>query len=271
MRNKILIADDSEVNLIIMRDILFDAGYEVSIARNGKIAVEQTLVHQPDLILMDWQMPVMNGIDALEILKQDAKTNEIPVIMVTGIATTAEHLQEAFQKGAVDFIKKPFEKIELLARVKAMSSFVTYFKNEIERKNLEHSASLLQLSQLTGLHEQIAKKLLKLKEDFPAIENQINDVIGNVTVPLLNEAWKRYEDYFKELNPLFFTGLLRVHANISPSEIRLCSLLRLNMSSKEIATFIHQEEASIRVSRSRLRKKLGLSNSDNLIGYLTQF
>ena len=271
MKQKLLIADDSAVNLTIMLDILSDAGYEVFTAQNGKIAVKQAVDLLPDIILMDWQMPVMNGIEALEILKKDAKTREIPVIMVTGIATTAEHLQEAYQKGAIDFIKKPFEKIELLARVKAILSFVTNYKLVIFNKNNELSASLLQLSRLTELHEQISKKLTRLKEDFPELESQINEITGNVSVQLLNEAWKRYEENFMELNPSFYKQFLEVHPDISPAEIRLCTLLRLNMSSKEIAAFIHQEEASIRVSRSRLRKKLGLSETANLVGYLLQF
>ena len=67
MKHKLLIADDSLVNLTIMEDILSDAGYEIFTAQNGKIAVLQAADHLPDLILMDWQMPVMNGIEALEI------------------------------------------------------------------------------------------------------------------------------------------------------------------------------------------------------------
>ena len=86
MNQKILIVDDSAVNLTIIQDILSDAGYEVFAAQNGKIAVKEAMDHLPDLILMDWQMPVMSGIDALQILKKEAKTNEIPVIMVTSIA-----------------------------------------------------------------------------------------------------------------------------------------------------------------------------------------
>ena len=271
MNHKILIADDSPVNLTIMLDILLDAGYEVFTALNGEIAVKQAADLLPDLILMDWQMPVMNGIEAIVILKKDALTREIPVIMVTGIATTAEHLQEAYQKGAIDFIKKPFEKIELLARVKAILSFVTYYKLVIFNKNNELSASLLQLSRLTELHEQISKKLTRLKEDFPELESHINEITGNVSARLLNEAWKRYEENFMELNPSFYKQVLEVHPDISPAEIRLCTLLRLNMSSKEIAAFIHQEESSIRVSRSRLRKKIGLCESDNLVSYLLKF
>ena len=271
MRQKILIADDSDVNLTIMRDILSDKGYDVPTAQNGEIAVRQTLFYEPDLILMDWQMPVMTGVRALVILKENPKVKDIPVIMVTGIATTAEHLQEAYEKGAIDFIKKPFEKVELLARVKAILSFVTYYKLSIEHKTHELSAAMLQLSRLTELHEQISKKLTKLKADFPIVESPINEMIGNVSVQLLNEAWIRFEENFREMNPGFLKKFLNVHPDITPSEIRLITLLRLNMSSKEIAAFIHQEETSIRVSRSRLRKKLGLSENDNLVGYLMQY
>jgi len=57
--------------ITIMHDILLDEGYEVMLAQNGEIAVERALVHQPDLVLMDWHMPVMNGIVALEKLKKD--------------------------------------------------------------------------------------------------------------------------------------------------------------------------------------------------------
>ena len=271
MSHKILIADDSNVNLTIMRDILSDEGYEVWTAQNGEIAVNQTLNHEPDLILMDWQMPVMNGIKALEILKNNPKVKDIPVIMVTGIATTAEHLQQAYEKGAIDFIKKPFEKIELLARVKAILSFVTYYKLAIDHKTHELSAAMMQLGRLTELHEQISKKLTKLKSDFPDVETPVSEIIGNVSVQLLNEAWVRFEENFRELNPNFMKKFLSMHPDITPSEIRLITLLRLNMSSKEVAVYIHQEEASIRVSRSRLRKKLGLTEQDNLVGYLMQY
>jgi len=271
MPTRLKVADDSAVNLTIMQDILSEAGYVILTVQNRKIAVKQAADYLPDLILMDWQMPVLNGIEALEILKKDPKTNEIPVIMVIGIATTAEHLQEAYQKDAIDFIKKPFEKIELLARVKAKLSFVTYYKLVIFNKNNELSASLLQLSQLTELHEQISKKLTRLKDDFPELESHINEITGIVSVRLLNEAWKRYEENFMELNPSFYKLFIEVNPDISPPEIRLCTLLRLNMSSKETTAFIHQEEASIRVSRSRLRRRLGLGELDNLVGYLLKF
>lgn len=271
MSQNILIVDDSEVNLTILRDILLDAGYEVCMALNGKIAVEQALALMPDLILMDWQMPVMNGVEALVALKEYSKTKDIPVIMVTAIATTTEHLQEAYEKGAIDFIKKPFEKIELLARVKAMLAFVSYYKLTIELKNRDLSASLQQLSSLTELHEHIAKKLTKLKDEFPNTANQVNDIVSSMSVKLINEAWKRHEDTFRELNPTFYKDFLSMHPDITPAEIRLSTLLRQNMSSKEIASFVHQEEASVRVSRTRLRKKLGLTESESLVAYLMRF
>lgn len=81
MSHKLLIADDSDVNLTIMLDILSDAGYEVFTAQNGKIAVKQAVDLLPDIILMDWQMPVMNGIVALEKLKKDVITIGVSTIV----------------------------------------------------------------------------------------------------------------------------------------------------------------------------------------------
>jgi len=121
------------------------------------------------------------------------------------------------------------------------------------------------------LHQQISKKLSTLKANFPAVEIPVNEIIGNVSVQLLNEAWNRYEENYRELNPTFYKQFLTKHPDMTPAEIRLCTLLRLNMSSKEIAASIHQEETSIRVSRSRLRTKLGLADSANLVVYLMQF
>ncbi|OFX16296.1 MAG: hypothetical protein A2033_16975 [Bacteroidetes bacterium GWA2_31_9] len=271
MSNTILIADDAMVNLVLMRDFLIDCGYNVVEAKNGKEAFELAHKYKPDLILMDWQMPIMTGVESLVLLKQNAITKEIPVIIVTGIATTVEHLQEAFDKGAIDFIKKPFEKIELLARVNSMLTFIKYYKLVIEQKNKELSMSMLQLNRLTELHNQITKKMKNLSDLSPDSKQIINDITGNISVQLLNEAWNRFENYFTEIRPDFYNNLAKAHNNLTPSELRLCTLLSLNMDSKEIATFTHQEYNSVRVSRSRLRKKIGLSDTDNLVNYLMTF
>lgn len=115
---KILVVDDQQDYLQTINNILNESSISVTLfnAPNGKIATE--LVHKvmPDLIITDWEMPVMNGIELIKWLKADEQAKEIPVIMCTGIMTSASSLQMALEAGAVDYIRKPVDEIELIAR-----------------------------------------------------------------------------------------------------------------------------------------------------------
>jgi DNA-binding response OmpR family regulator len=134
MGNKILVADDSKLVVSLVRNIFQsqDGNFTVIIAADGKEAIEKTEKEQPDLILMDWQMPEMNGIEALQVLKANSSTAGIPVIMLTASETTAE----AFEHGAIDFIQKPFNKDELIARVKTSLDAVNS-KKELKQKLID--------------------------------------------------------------------------------------------------------------------------------------
>lgn len=271
MKNTVLIVDDIHVNRILMQDYLSDAGINVINAKNGEEACTLALKHLPDLIVMDWKMPVMSGMEALEKLKANNATKDILVMIVTGIATMQENLEEAYNKGAIDFIRKPFEKIEFVARVRSLLDLVRYYKLELDRKNKELTASTLQLTRFTEMCKKINKKLQVFQQSNPSAASLIEDITGTISIQLKNELWKRVEEYFTERHPDFYKNLTSKHGNISPAEYKLCALLRINMNSKEIASLICQENSSIRVSRSRLRKKFGLTEHDKLVAYLMQF
>ncbi len=124
MTTKILIVDDESENRHIVRNYLKDLPQEflpleISLGSNGKDAYEDALRRNPDLILMDWDMPVVSGIEALKMLKKEEKTEDIPVIMVTGAMMRPEDIAIAFEAGATDYISKPVDKIVFLARVKS--------------------------------------------------------------------------------------------------------------------------------------------------------
>ncbi|TAE28770.1 MAG: hybrid sensor histidine kinase/response regulator [Candidatus Kapaibacterium sp.] len=112
----ILIADDLQDNLNIVKAVLGYKGYQVDTAKNGKQVLEQLEKRVPDLILLDIQMPEMNGIEACRILKADARFAAIPVIFLTAKADSYD-IVDGFKTGAVDYITKPFNTMELLARV----------------------------------------------------------------------------------------------------------------------------------------------------------
>ena len=117
----ILIVDDEPKNLHTIIDIFAKSNlpYKIINSPNGKIALNLVEKKLPDLIITDWKMPEMDGIEFIKQLKKKDKTKDIPVIMCTGIMTSSENLETALNAGAVDYIRKPVDKIELIARTKA--------------------------------------------------------------------------------------------------------------------------------------------------------
>ncbi|MFV0376061.1 MAG: response regulator [Mangrovibacterium sp.] len=115
---RILLVEDELTNLRLYQTMLNECDYVIETAADGKECLEKARTSFPDLILMDWNMPVMDGMEALSILKADPVLKDIPVLMVTGIMTSSEDLSKAMMLGAADFMKKPFERLELQARVR---------------------------------------------------------------------------------------------------------------------------------------------------------
>ena len=115
---RILVIDDLPENVFMLQDRLEHEGYEVITAYDGKGGIEKAQTELPDLILLDVMMPGINGIEVCKTLVNDKKTSDIPIILVTA-KTGAEDTKEGLDAGAYDYIKKPFNKIELFARVKS--------------------------------------------------------------------------------------------------------------------------------------------------------
>lgn len=126
---KILFVDDDPEIQDIVKTILKKAGYEVISARDGEEALNLAKVNDPDLIILDYVMPRLNGVDVLRALKKDAQTQLIPVIMVT--AYSGEKV-EGLSAGAMDFITKPIDKTELLLRIR-LALKVRHITNELQR------------------------------------------------------------------------------------------------------------------------------------------
>ena len=116
MAKVILIAEDEPKNLTLLRDLLRVSGYETIEAINGKQAVELARSQKPDLILMDIQMPEMDGLEATRIIKADASTRHIPVLALTSYAMKGDE-GKILQAGCDGYLAKPFDIQELLKQV----------------------------------------------------------------------------------------------------------------------------------------------------------
>jgi signal transduction histidine kinase len=115
-KGNILVVDDTPANLRLLANMLTGQGYKVRSVINGPMALTATRAAHPDLILLDINMPGMNGYEVCENLKQNAETREIPIIFISALDEIQDKVK-AFTVGGVDYITKPFQFEEVLARV----------------------------------------------------------------------------------------------------------------------------------------------------------
>jgi diguanylate cyclase (GGDEF)-like protein len=148
----ILIVDDTPDNLELLTAILQKRGYQTHCINNGLEAIEIASSGWANLILLDIQMPNMDGYEVCERLKAESKTREIPVIFISALDTSADK-QKAFKVGGVDYINKPFEIKEVVARVanqiaiQSSKSQIIELNNQLEQKVKERTAELEQSNQ----------------------------------------------------------------------------------------------------------------------------
>ncbi|MET0528663.1 MAG: response regulator [Microvirga sp.] len=116
---RILIVEDTEDNRQILRDLLTNAGFDIVEAHDGEAAVEAASEFRPDLILMDIQLPIMNGYEAIRRIKADTKLQLIPIIAVTSYALS-EDKEKARAAGCDGYVAKPFSPRQLLATVREL-------------------------------------------------------------------------------------------------------------------------------------------------------
>ncbi|MDJ0659875.1 MAG: response regulator [Crocosphaera sp.] len=114
--SNILVVDDTPDNLRLLSVMLSEQGYKVRKALNGKTALNTIYQVPPDLILLDINMPSMNGYEVCQKLKEDEKTKEIPVIFISALDDVLDKVK-AFDVGGVDYINKPFQAEEVIARI----------------------------------------------------------------------------------------------------------------------------------------------------------
>ncbi|MGZ5835989.1 MAG: response regulator [Xanthobacteraceae bacterium] len=117
MTKRILVVEDQEDNRQILRDLLGSVGFEMVEASDGQEALVQAAKQRPDLILMDIQLPVMDGYEATRRLKSDPATKSIPIIVVTSYALSGDE-GKAKAAGCDAYVTKPYSPRQLLAKVR---------------------------------------------------------------------------------------------------------------------------------------------------------
>jgi response regulator RpfG family c-di-GMP phosphodiesterase len=180
----ILAVDDEEMNLELLEILMIPLGYQVEKAKNGKEALEKIAERSPDIILLDVMMPGMDGFEVCRILKEDEKTRDIPVVMVTAL-NQIENKVTGIETGADDYLIKPFHRNELIARVKSLLKVRTL--NDKVKKYQYTIRSLFELTTLSedfrdrgGIFNELAKRTAELtgmeKVVIALVENNLLQV-----------------------------------------------------------------------------------------------
>jgi len=120
MKKKILVVDDDPGAVELLREILSVQNFRVISATNGDEAVKKVREEKPDVVVLDVVLPGLSGVDVCRILKQDKTTHSIPIVMLSGRAMETRDKVTGFEAGADDYLTKPFEAKELVARIRAL-------------------------------------------------------------------------------------------------------------------------------------------------------
>ena len=164
MNERILVVDDTPANIQTVAAILKGQGYQLSVATNGKQALEVLEKIQPDLILLDVMMPELDGFETCQRIKSTAAWRNIPVIFLTAKTETAD-IVKGFEVGAVDYVGKPFNAHELLARVNTHLT-IDQLRLSLAEKNVELARAHELVRRAFGRYvsEEVAESLLRTPE-----------------------------------------------------------------------------------------------------------
>jgi CheY-like chemotaxis protein/DNA-binding CsgD family transcriptional regulator len=400
---RILILDDDPDILQTMEFIfkVYEPGFQLTLLDEPRDAVETIKKTDPDVIITDWEMPGMNGIEVIKEIRKHKQFDAIPIIMATGVMGGSKHLEIALAAGANDFILKPLDHIVMIARTRSMVTLSQTMRNlhlqnsiilennnfirsllrsvphpmayyTIEGIIVEHNEKFEEFSECranlrgsliykrykektANIHLEADKELIRsgsiknyetfdeadnssflhsktlyldaqgkpegimyIITDVTEIRNAQNEILENKKRELVSNAlqlvqisetnaqlieklkdiapytnnhgknlinllmaehsntsntirWKEFETHFANVYEDFYKRLVQRHPELTPGERKLCAMLRLKLSTKEIATLTLQNPQTIDIARYRIRKKLQLSQDINLVSYLSGF
>ncbi|MCQ2753585.1 MAG: response regulator [bacterium] len=159
MTKKVMIIDDNQTNLKIMDLVLTKAGYKTDTVINPKFAFDVIKEAKPDVLLLDINMPEVNGFQICKALKKDPELQYIPIIFVSALDQT-EYISMGLSLGAVDYITKPIKAEELVARVDVQYR-LAYVHKKLRRTNDSLSNQVFENS---DMQEDLLYSLVKLKQ-----------------------------------------------------------------------------------------------------------
>ena len=255
---KILVVDDEIFNIEVVQGFLEDEGYNLSYNTNPKKALERIYEEDFDLILLDINMPEINGIELCKRIKKDAKTKDIPIIFLSAFSDM-ETISQAFDSGGVDYVTKPFNGLELIARVHTHIQIRKYIRElQIRQEKL---AQIVATDSLTGLANRLRFLSIIKKSSLAIIENPSRLSLSYIKIDNLDKINSLYGYKNGDKTVLYISNLLRENINESHTLARVFGsefvLLMPNTSlesatslSKKLLLLIRQNQSNIKMTCS---------------------
>ncbi|MEA3558071.1 MAG: hybrid sensor histidine kinase/response regulator [Candidatus Thermoplasmatota archaeon] len=191
-KHMILIVDDEPINIKILKNTLQKSGFNTSSSQSGKDAIITAGSTDTDLILMDIMMPEMDGYEACERLREDPKTKETPIIFLTA-KTDTKSIVRGFEAGGQDYITKPFDRTELLARIRTHLDLKEN-RDRIKEMNEELQDANRSKDELVSiLAHDIASPITALSTALELLENGVYGDISEKQKDLFEKMQKSLE------------------------------------------------------------------------------
>jgi len=285
-RSLILIVDDNTYNIQVLGNILRENDYRTAVAQDGFEALNFLEKKMPDLVLLDIMMPQMDGYEVCERIKKDPDKTELPIIFISVHTDTAEKVK-AFRAGAVDYITKPFQQEEILARIRVQLQLqetkeeLRRANQDLEKRVQERTAELSEANQKleqtnTALNVLLEKKdenKKKLEENLIFnVKQLIQPSLEKLKDTELSGSQKHYLDLIEGqieevISPL--NRNLSGKYSLTSTEMQMLELIKQGKMTKEIADMLGVSTRTVDSHRHNIRKKLEIDNKNvNLRTYL---
>ncbi len=137
------------------------------------------------------------------------------------------------------------------------------FQNDIEHKESQLSAVTIQMIEKNEILDEI-KSIINKKA--PNSESELKKLVSKYTIQ--DNSWRDFDNYFESVNKNFYTRLKQKYPDISSNDLKICALIKLNLSIKEMASILNISPDSVKTARHRLRKKLQLTTEENLTDFI---
>ncbi len=273
---KILIVDDNKNNLFTLRNLIEEYVDNINVlqAQSGMLALQILLEQQVDLIILDVQMPEMDGFETAKIIQSRQKAQHIPIVFLTAAYKAEEFRHKGFAIGAVDYLTKPIDSQLLINRVKSYMRFIDQdrrHKQELENKIQQRTAELIQAKQQAEQTQKIAEDASQAKSKFLAnmsheLRTPLNAIIGYSEMLQEESEEIGREDCTADLEKVQASGkhlLELVNDVLDLSKIE-AGKMELCLEAIDISKFIKQLISTVQPLIVKKENTLQIVTDDNL-------